>query len=108
MLKTKLSQREIIARLEPHVLREAADRTEGEEGQKEEEKNMKVDRDVGSTLPIKKIEDEMMKKTRKKIEEVNETKVIQIVNLTRPFTVVQLQNLLKRTGNIEDFWIDRF
>ena len=34
--------------------------------------------------------------------------MIQIVNLTRPFTVNQLKEMLKRTGSIEDFWIDRF
>lgn len=47
-------------------------------------------------------------KKRKKIEEdLNETEVIVITNLTRPFTVNQLKEMLKRTGTIVDFWIDR-
>merc|ERR1712210_404272 len=46
---------------------------------------------------------------RKKIPEadLNETEVIIITNLTRPFTVNQLEEMLKRTGTIVDFWIDR-
>lgn len=46
---------------------------------------------------------------RKKIPEadLNETEVIIITNLTRPFTVNQLKEMLKRTGTIVDFWIDR-
>jgi len=46
---------------------------------------------------------------RRKIPEVdlNETEVIIITNLTRPFTVNQLKEMLKRTGTIVDFWIDR-
>lgn len=47
-------------------------------------------------------------KKRKKIEEdLNETEVVLITNLTRPFTVNQLKEMLKRTGTIVDFWIDR-
>merc|ERR1719228_1421641 len=46
---------------------------------------------------------------RRKIPEadLNETEVIVITNLTRPFTVNQLKEMLKRTGDIVDFWIDR-
>merc|ERR1712110_25975 len=48
-------------------------------------------------------------KKRRKIPEadLNETEVIIITNLTRPFTVNQLKEMLKRTGTIVDFWIDR-
>lgn len=80
---------------------------EGEEGPKEPEKKIEEDREVGPALPVEKREDEIPRKKRKRIEDGNETKVIQIINLTRPFTVVQLREMLKRTGTIEDFWIDR-
>jgi len=48
-------------------------------------------------------------KKRRKIPEtdLSETEVIIITNLTRPFTVNQLKEMLKRTGTIVDFWIDR-
>lgn len=48
-------------------------------------------------------------KKRRKIPEVDlsETEVVLITNLTRPFTVNQLKEMLKRTGTIVDFWIDR-
>ncbi|XP_040580422.1 uncharacterized protein [Lepeophtheirus salmonis] len=37
----------------------------------------------------------------------NETDVLFIRNLVRPFTLTQLKELLKRTGNVEDFWINK-
>jgi len=36
-----------------------------------------------------------------------ETNVIMVYNLTRPFTLNQLKELLKRTGELEDFWINK-
>ena len=40
-------------------------------------------------------------------EDENETEFLLITNLTRPFTVKAFQEMLKRTGTIEDFWINR-
>lgn len=50
---------------------------------------------------------EPQKKRKKAEEDLNETEVVLISNLTRPFTVNQLKEMLKRTGTIVDFWIDR-
>ena len=41
-------------------------------------------------------------------EDENETEFLLVTNLTRPFTVKSFQEMLKRTGTIEDFWIDRY
>jgi len=40
-------------------------------------------------------------------EDADESSVLLILNLTRPFTVNQLKGMLQRTGTIVDFWIDR-
>jgi len=55
-----------------------------------------------------------LKKKRKSHEEAStnsedsdESSVLLILNLTRPFTVNQLKGMLQRTGTIVDFWIDR-
>merc|ERR1712029_766459 len=66
---------------------------------------------AGPKVPdaVKKEKDEPVKK-KKRItltEDENETNFIVITNLTRPFTVKSFQEMLKRTGSIEDFWIDR-
>ena len=39
--------------------------------------------------------------------DTEESNVIVVMNLTRPFTVNQLKEMLKRTGTLNDFWIDR-
>lgn len=68
------------------------------------------DADVaGPKIPDKAKKDGEPIRKRKKIhmEDLTETNIILIVNLTRPFTVNQLKEMLKRTGTIEDFWIDR-
>ena len=39
-------------------------------------------------------------------DDESETEFLLITNLTRPFTVKSFQEMLKRTGTIEDFWID--
>ena len=41
-------------------------------------------------------------------DDESETEFLLITNLTRPFTVKSFQEMLKRTGTIEDFWIDRY
>ncbi len=35
------------------------------------------------------------------------SEVILVSNLTRPFTLPQLRELLQRTGNLEDLWVDK-
>jgi len=80
---------------------------EGEEQKKEPEKKVEEEREEGPALPEEKREEDIPRKKRKRIEDATETAVIQIINLTRPFTVNQLKEMLKRTGTIEDFWIDR-
>ncbi|CAG7719101.1 unnamed protein product, partial [Allacma fusca] len=35
------------------------------------------------------------------------TNILVITNLTRPFTLMQLKELLQRTGTIEDIWVDK-
>lgn len=64
---------------------------------------------VGPKVPESAKKDEPEKKKKKiVVTDLNETAVILIVNLTRPFTVNQLKEMLKRTGTIEEFWIDRY
>jgi len=69
------------------------------------------DADVaGPKIPakVKNESGEPVKKRKKIVLDTNEeTNFILIVHLTRPFTVNQLKEMLKRTGTIEDFWIDR-
>jgi len=68
--------------------------------------DLDLDADVaGPKAP--KAANEPPKKRKKTEEDLNETEVILITNLTRPFTVNQLKEMLKRTGTIVDFWIDR-
>jgi len=76
----------------------------------EEAEQVDSDADVaGPKIPDKVKKDGEPTRKRKKIhmEDLTETNIILIVNLTRPFTVNQLKEMLKRTGTIEDFWIDR-
>ena len=40
-------------------------------------------------------------------DDPDESNLIVVHNLTRPFTVIQLKNMLNRTGQVQDFWIDR-
>jgi len=35
------------------------------------------------------------------------TQLILVTNLVRPFTVPQLRELLQRTGNVLDLWVDK-
>ena len=77
-----------------------------------EANSVESDPDVaGPKVPdsIKKDKDEPLKKKKRIVltEDDNETEYLLITNLTRPFTVNSLQEMLKRTGSIEDFWIDR-
>jgi len=64
---------------------------------------------AGPKIPdnVKKDAEPVKKRKRIPVTDLNETAVVLIVNLTRPFTVNQLKEMLKRTGTILDFWIDR-
>lgn len=33
--------------------------------------------------------------------------VLLITNLVRPFTLIQLKEMLQRTGNLQDIWVDK-
>merc|ERR1711915_129738 len=69
-----------------------------------------TDADVaGPKIPekVKKDAEPLKKKKRIPVTDINETAVVLIINLTRPFTVNQLKEMLKRTGTIVEFWIDR-
>ena len=74
---------------------------------------MESDPDVaGPKVPdaVKKEKEEPIKK-KKRItltEDEKETSFLLITNLTRPFTVNSFKEMLKRTGTIDDFWIDRW
>jgi len=35
------------------------------------------------------------------------SELILITNLVRPFTLPQLKELLQRTGNLEELWVDK-
>jgi len=75
-----------------------------------EECSVDSDADVaGPKIPdnVKKETEPVKKKKRVPVMDANETNVILITNLTRPFTVNQLKEMLKRTGTIVDFWICR-
>jgi len=75
-----------------------------------EECSVDSDADIaGPKIPenVKKESEPVKKKKRIPITDVNETAVVLITHLTRPFTVNQLKEMLKRTGTIVDFWIDR-
>lgn len=61
----------------------------------------------GPSLPREKKSDEVGPRKRRRVEAADETDVVLIINLTRPFTVNQLKEMLKRTGTIQDFWIDK-
>jgi len=82
---------------------------EPEEG---ETVSVESDPDVaGPKVPdaVKKDKEEPIKK-KKRItltEDEKETSFLLITNLTRPFTVNSFKEMLKRTGTIDDFWIDR-
>lgn len=90
--------------LEPLLTETGVDALE----EKEEENGVEAEDAVeGPELPNVNKEDEIPRKKKKRSQDSSETEVIQIVNLTRPFTVNQLKEMLKRTGSIEDFWIDR-
>jgi len=75
-----------------------------------ETNSIESDPDVaGPKIPTAIKREEPVKK-KKKItltDDDNETNFLLITNLTRPFTVNALKEMLKRTGTIEDFWIDR-
>jgi len=80
---------------------------EQEEG---ETNSIESDPDVaGPKIPtaIKKEEPTKKKKRITLTDEDNETNFLLITNLTRPFTVNALKEMLKRTGTIQEFWIDR-
>jgi len=75
-----------------------------------EECSVDSDADVaGPKIPenVKKDSEPVKKRKRIPVTDLNETAVVLIINLTRPFTVNQLKEMLKRTGTIVDFWIDR-
>jgi len=75
-----------------------------------EECSVDSDADIaGPKIPenVKKDSEPVKKRKRIPITDVNETAVVLITHLTRPFTVNQLKEMLKRTGTIVDFWIDR-
>ena len=63
---------------------------------------------VPDNVKSKKEEPVIKKKRITVSQEEDESCFILIKNLTRPFTLMQLQTMLKRTGTLEDFWIDRF
>jgi len=75
--------------------------------------SVESDPDVaGPKVPdsVKKADKEEPIKKKKKItltEDDNESAFVLIRNLTRPFTLKGFQEMLKRTGTLEDFWIDR-
>jgi len=80
---------------------------EREEG---ETNSIESDPDIaGPKIPtaIKREEPEKKKKRITLTDDDNETNFLLITNLTRPFTVNALKEMLKRTGTIQDFWIDR-
>jgi len=80
---------------------------EREEG---ETNSIESDPDVaGPKIPtaIKREEPAKKKKRITLTDDDNETNFLLITNLTRPFTVNALKEMLKRTGTIQDFWIDR-
>merc|ERR1719433_766636 len=81
-----------------------ADREEGETNSIESDPDI-----AGPKIPttIKREEPEKKKKKITLTDDDNETNFLLITNLTRPFTVNALKEMLKRTGTIEDFWIDR-
>jgi len=67
------------------------------------------DDEIGPTLPKQK-KIESAAPPRKKIvlsDDATESDVIIVYNLTRPFTLNQLKEMLKRTGELEDFWINK-
>merc|ERR1712106_216238 len=75
-----------------------------------EECSVDSDADIaGPKIPdnVKKDAEPVKKRKRIPVTDLNETAVVLIINLTRPFTVNQLKEMLKRTGTIVDFWIDR-
>lgn len=78
---------------------------EGETG------SIESDPDVaGPKVPdsVKKEEEPVKKKKKITLtEDDNESPFVLIRNLTRPFTLKGFQEMLKRTGTLEDFWIDR-
>jgi len=66
---------------------------------------------AGPKVPdsVKNEKDEPVKKKKRIVltEDDNESEFIIITQLTRPFTVKAFQEMLKRTGTLEDFWIDK-
>jgi len=102
------SLKDIVPDMKPILENEAAI-IENDEG---ETASVDSDPDVaGPKVPksVKKDKDEptIKKKRITLTEDENETEFLLITNLTRPFTVKAFQEMLKRTGTIEDFWIDR-
>jgi len=96
--------KDIVPDLKPLLTETGGDALE----EKDEENGVEAEDAVeGPELPNVNKEDEIPRKKKKRSQDSSETEVIQIVNLTRPFTVNQLKEMLKRTGSIEDFWIDR-
>jgi len=68
------------------------------------------DDEIGPSLPLNKISEDTVKFPRKKIrmeDDPEVSNVLLIMNLSRPFTVPQLKQMLQRTGTIEDFWINK-
>merc|ERR1719433_965025 len=80
------------------------DREEGETNSIESDPDI-----AGPKIPtaIKREEPAKKKKRITLTDDDNETNFLLITNLTRPFTVNALKEMLKRTGTIQDFWIDR-
>lgn len=81
------------------------------EDDEEEVQTIDSDADVAGPKIPEKVKNESGEPVRKRkkivLDDNEETNFILIINLTRPFTVNQLKEMLKRTGTIEDFWIDR-
>ena len=53
------------------------------------------------------MKEKVMRKQIRLEDDPDESNLIVVHNLTRPFTVIQLKNMLNRTGQVQDFWIDR-
>ena len=90
--------------IKPLIDTEATIEEEAEEG------SVDSDADIaGPKIPdnVKKDAEPVKKRKKIPVTDLNETAVVLIINLTRPFTVNQLKEMLKRTGTIVDFWIDR-
>eukprot|EP00090_Calanus_glacialis_P025571 TRINITY_DN4000_c0_g1_i1.p1 TRINITY_DN4000_c0_g1~~TRINITY_DN4000_c0_g1_i1.p1 ORF type:complete len:699 (-),score=344.54 TRINITY_DN4000_c0_g1_i1:232-2328(-) len=98
------SLKDLVPDIKPLLDTEATIEEEVEEG------SVDSDADIaGPKIPdnVKKDAEPVKKRKKIPVTDLNETAVVLIINLTRPFTVNQLKEMLKRTGTIVDFWIDR-